>query len=442
MKNITFLFLILVSNNFIFSMEAERKSLASIFNVEHIAQQHEDIRKEIVRQHVSQQQWWYVEKDLKHEHFVTSACFHKDGTKLLTAEASRSIEIRIPHICLYDVDTGVCIKKINSFAGDIYKLMFNHAGTKIIEHSRHKDWGGRFEVACYDMSLKCEYHFTDEPRQFCCFDKTDTEMLWYKSYCGEPKVVGISNVETKQIVSFHEFPSSICSAQFNNDETEIVITMSDGTLAVWNREFTRELLQCKHYTLSTYASFNKAGDELLMNYSSSPVIHVVDRQNGGVLKELNHLCRGIHFACFNHDGHEICTATFNGGVQIWDRKTGQKVAQLCNDDSTNRECAVCSLEWNRTGTKIVAGVSRNARIWARYDDCTLSQILLKTLLNLWLQLKKPSKEIDSPEKLLNNIAQLLLCDEKEMNKIWKSFPKHMQEVIWLSMYNKIQKYGK
>jgi hypothetical protein len=204
MKNINIIFLLLVSN-VIIAMEAERKSLASFFGVEQFVQ-HQDSGKVIAQHCLCDKQWWCVEKDIEHETYVSSASFHKDGTKLLTAEIGKVLfcALAFPEINLYEAETGKHIKKIKSAANAIHKLMSNHAGTKIIEHSRHRDSGGVFEVACYDMSLKCEYHFTDEPRQLCCFNKTDTEMLWYNNY-GIPYVVGISDLKTKQIVSSHVF---------------------------------------------------------------------------------------------------------------------------------------------------------------------------------------------------------------------------------------------
>jgi WD40 repeat protein len=151
----------------------------------------------------------------------------------------------------------------------------------------------------------------------------------------------------------------------------------------------------------------------------------------------------VRFACFNRDDSEICTVNLNGNVQIWNCKTGKIVAQLrAAFQSSKGMCDIRSVKWNSTGNKIVASILKDVRIWARYDDATLSQILLKTVLNLWLQLKKPSKEIDSPKKMLDTVAQLLLCDQGEIDKTWQSFPENMQQAIWLSMHKKIQRYGK
>jgi WD40 repeat protein len=219
--------------------------------------------------------------------------------------------------------------------------------------------------------------------------------------------------------------------------------MSDGTVVVWNRELTTELLQCKHYTTGAGARFNKAGDELLVYCYSSPHVYVVSRKNGELLETLNHLCEGIRLAHFNHDGSAICTVTCRDGIQIWDRKTGKIVAQLRDDNPVNNwKQEVRSLQWNNAGTKIVAGIKNHAYIWSRHDNYTLPQILLKKLLHLWLQLKKPYKTIDSSRKLLDAVACMLLFNYDEIIETWKSFPENMRQAMWLSMHNKIQKYGK
>jgi hypothetical protein len=64
------------------------------------------------------------------------------------------------------------------------------------------------------------------------------------------------------------------------------------------------------------------------------------------------------------------------------------------------------------------------------------------LLHVWLQVQKPSKEIDSSEKLLDCVAGLLCCNRDELYTTWASFPEHMQMAMWLSIHKKIQLHGK
>ena len=63
MKYINIIFLLLISN-VIIAMEAERKSLASFFNIANFMQ-HKDVPKAIAQQYVSDKQWWYVDKQIQ-----------------------------------------------------------------------------------------------------------------------------------------------------------------------------------------------------------------------------------------------------------------------------------------------------------------------------------------------------------------------------------------
>ncbi len=108
----------------------------------------------------------------------------------------------------------------------------------------------------------------------------------------------------------------------------------------------------------------------------------------------------------------------------------------------NYDVRVTSASFNGLGTEmVVATDDGKIQIFAQYQTDNLQQILLKKLLYVWLQLQKPSKEIDSPEKLLDTVAHMLHCDYDEIKQIWLSLPENMRHAMWLSMHKKIQKYG-
>lgn len=409
-------------------MEVKRNSLASFFGIDQFAQ-NEDICKVIAHEYAAQHQWWYAEKDFKHDETVLSASFHKDGTKVLTSE-DMSYLYDTHKICIYDTSTGTLIKKTRSYGGSIFKLMFNYEGTKIIENSRDRD-RGRFMRADYDISLKRTCEFDNGDRYFFCFNKTDTEILEKISDVD----LWIRDVKTGRNLFFVSCVSHIFSAQFNHQETEIITMAEDGTLQVWSKEHGTELLRCKHDIEGSAAYFNQAGNEMLAYGYDCPTVYIHDRSSGEIVQELQHPTN-IHFASFNEKGNEICTVTGDNNIRIWDRNTGKVVAQLYN------ECCPGSLEWNSLGTKIVVAVDKNARIWARYDTYTLPQILLNKLFHVWLLIEKPHKIINAVAKLLNVLTQISSCDRNELEIIWLSFPKNMQEMLWESMKNKIQKYGK
>ena len=159
----------------------------------------------------------------------------------------------------------------------------------------------------------------------------------------------------------------------------------------------------------------------------------------------------VNTARFNQKGIEIITASRDCTMRLWDSKTGKELLRIMYDTD------VTSAYFNDMGTEIVVATDDGKiQILAKYYTNNLQQIFLKKLIDLWLQLEKPDKSIDSPEKLLKIIANLLWCGSQELNSDWKelncdwkdlhniwlSFPKYMQISLWSLTDKKIQKYGK
>ncbi len=151
------------------------------------------------------------------------------------------------------------------------------------------------------------------------------------------------------------------------------------------------------------------------------------------------VCDGapVNMARFNPQGEEIITASDDRTMRLWHSKTGQELLRVIYDT------CVTSALFNELGTEmVVATDDGKIQIFAQYRTDNLQQILLKKLLHVWLQLQKPNKEIDSPEKLLDTVAPMLRCNYDELCDVWKSFPENMRQAMWLSMHKKIQRYGK
>lgn len=150
----------------------------------------------------------------------------------------------------------------------------------------------------------------------------------------------------------------------------------------------------------------------------------------------------VHKACIcSVDFNEVCgkiiTTSEDRVMHLWDIKTGKELLQTIFD------IPVDLVVFNNQGIELAVSVGdHKIQIFAQYYPQQLSQKLLSELLLLWVQLEKPSKEINSPESLLQSVATLLSVDEKELLSVWESLPEKVQTFIWLSMHNKIQKYGK
>lgn len=139
----------------------------------------------------------------------------------------------------------------------------------------------------------------------------------------------------------------------------------------------------------------------------------------------------------NRSGGEIVTVSHDRTMRLWCGKTGKELLRIVYD------ACVRDATFNFQGTEIVVGTKKGRiQVLARYDKYNLQQLLLKKLLHVWLQVEKPNKNISAPEELLHSVATLLCCDRQELHNAWASFPENMRNAVWLSMYKKIQKYGK
>ncbi len=355
MKNINIIFLLLISN-VIIGMEAERKSLASFFCVEKCVQ-NEDICTVVAQQHVSDQKWWYMDKEIQ---YINQGCldasYQKKNSFAFVHFNKACTEIIIFPGGIGDCFICVCDRKSGKERERIFFEDYNE-----VNFSYPQIWADRL------------YSSTRAPQV------SYNEGLW----CGEYSFCEESGgLKEALVVVKREY---MCGRVTNINESKA---------CVWDRIEGKESLQLVH---------------------DGPV----------------------NMAHFNPQGIEIITASDDCTMRLWHSKTGQELLRIAYGT------CVQSAWFNEMGTEmVVATDDGNIQIFAQYKTDNLPQVLLKKLLHLWLQLQKPSKKIDSPEKLLDNVAQLLSCDKNEMNITWQSFPKHMQKAMWLSMHNKIQKYGK
>jgi hypothetical protein len=352
MKYLNIIFLLL-SSNFVFSMEAERKSLASFFDIDTFYDQ--DITQVIAQQYLSDKQWWYVDKEIQYDH----QCCHNDPW-------------------LYRNTTeGVKIK--NSF----YNVHFNKSGTEIVAWPNHME--------CYPI---------------CVWDRE-------------------SGIELERIGA-DDYKKAKSSSSY---DTEI---WTNNRL--YSLSHIHELSENEFFWRWKHASYDGTGIGLVITKSCQFIVRV-----DGSRVEPFYLMHGglVNTAYFNPCGIEIITASEDQTMRLWHKKTGQELLRIVYDSS------VVSAWFNEMGTEIaVATEDGKIRILAKYHTDNLPQILLKKLLHLWLQLEKPDKEIDSSEKLLEKIAQLLSCKWQALHDAWVSFPEYMQTALWLSTHKKIQKYGK
>jgi hypothetical protein len=301
-----------------------------------------------------------------------------------------------------------------------------------------------------------------------------SEKWWYVD-----KEIQFRNEKKKipKMIRYKNYLKSVC---FNDTGTKIIAFPKDGgdyVAYIWSRDGT-ELERVYGDDWSIFCENNNQWVDKLCSSGNSPWLHLYEEDTKELLEERFNLfamicwneeqafvvpnfrvygntgvyawdqIEDILFSLdhkgmvnsveFNPQGIEIITTSADGTMRLWHKKTGKELLRVNYD-----KCRVTSASFNGVGTEIVVATDDGKiQIFAKYNTYTLQHIWLKKILFTWLQLQKPSKEIDLVKKLLDTVAQLLQIDCDELSNAWKSFPEHMQTAMWLSMHKKIQRYGK
>ena len=168
----------------------------------------------------------------------------------------------------------------------------------------------------------------------------------------------------------------------------------------------------------------------------SCVAYVWNRKEGKEIPPLKHTAT-VNSIEYNENGIELITASDDCTMCLWHGVTGKQLFCM-----TYKE-PVASAVFNAQGTELVVATNAgNIQVLAKYQTNNLSQLLLKDLLDIWMLVEKPSKEIKSSKELLGTVAAVLRCNADELRKTWKSLPKNVRDALKLSMISKIQRYGK
>jgi WD40 repeat protein len=148
--------------------------------------------------------------------------------------------------------------------------------------------------------------------------------------------------------------------------------------------------------------------------------------------------QSVHTVLFDSSGKYLITRAIDNIIRIFDIRTHQKVASFSPKNTILSMCVGLSKNLIAIGTN----GDNEARIFAPHTTWTLEQILLKRILNTWLLVEKPNKNITSSKKLLKDIAAKFQLQKEELHTVWNSFPLTMQAALWRSMHDKIERYGK
>jgi hypothetical protein len=103
-------------------------------------------------------------------------------------------------------------------------------------------------------------------------------------------------------------------------------------------------------------------------------------------------------------------------------------------------CVVC---YSPDGTRLVTATGcadKKVRIFEQYQ-CSLEQQLLKRMLQTWMCVAKPNKDITTELLLLSKVSEMFVLLNPELLEIWQSLPKELAKQWWQNFSGQIQRYG-
>ena len=137
--------------------------------------------------------------------------------------------------------------------------------------------------------------------------------------------------------------------------------------------------------------------------------------------------------CYSPDGTQLATGCEDNKARIFDVATWQSVRELQHG---HQVCAVC---YSPDGTRLVTGCEDNkVRIFEQYQ-CSLEQQLLKRMLQTWMCVAKPNKDITTELLLLSKVSEIFLLSNPELLEIWQSLPEGLAHQWWQNFSDQIQR---
>lgn len=234
----------------------------------------------------------------------------------------------------------------------------------------------------------------------------------------------------KEIFSFsHNYV--VRSACFDPSGTLFKTISSFGELCTFNISTQAKIISSFQYGTSIISACFDQSSRFLATVSHDHKTDIFDTQTQ---KNINFIWG--HSINFDHTGKLLATIS-DKTARIFEIETDTEETYFFqHSDSVNSACfhpseKLFATAWNNT-----------VGIFARYDDYTADQLLLKKALITWLLIEKPDKKIDILEKLIADVSLKCTISEEELCKTWKTFPKNMCIAIWMTMLYRIQTYGK
>ncbi len=341
-----------------------------------------------------------IEHILKHEKYVNSAKFSRDGQKVVTASDDKTAKI-------WKV-TGERIAELEH-EEYVWDAKFSPDGQKVVTASYDKTakiWkvtGERIAELEHEAKVSSA-KFSQDGQKVVTASYDKTAKIWKvtgDSIAREP-IATLKHGSWVYYALQHEDSTSSCSTEFSPDGQKVVTASLDKTAKLWN--VTGELIApLKHEHLVYYVKFSPDGQKVV-TASLGNTAKIWKVTGDSIAREpiatLKHQ-KYVNSAEFSPDGQKVVTASWDNTAKIW-KVTGESIATLQHQKYVN------SAKFSQDGQKVVTTSLDTAKIWKVTGD-SIAREPIATL--------KHEKYVRSAE--FSPDGQKVVTASSDTAKIWK-----------------------
>jgi len=289
-----------------------------------------------------------------HEHFLTSAAFSRDGSRIVTTSADETARI-------WDAATGKEIAVLRGHRQRVNSAAFSSDGSRIVtggvdQTARVWDAAAAAKEIAVLRGHKSSVEtvaFSPDGTRIVTASSDNTARVWDAATGNELAILA-----EKQVFGGY-CCGTVGSAAYNSDGTLIVTSSHDGTVRVWDAESARAVTVFRvPDSLITSAAFSP-DDRRIVTSSLDKTARIFDAVTGKELAVMRGHEAGLWTAAFNPSGTRIVTVSTDKTARIWDAATGRPIKIFRGHGSYLRS-AVFSPDGSRI---LVASEDRTARVW-------------------------------------------------------------------------------
>jgi len=283
---------------------------------------------------------------LLHSMSPNSISFSHDSRALASAADDRSI-------CIWNVATGECEKKLQGHTGWISGVAFSPVSNALVTGS------GDNSVRLWDVSAGECIAVLLGHSQYVTTVAFGPDGGFVASGSGD-QTIRIWNVASKECIAIltgHTEP--ISNIVFGPDGNTLASASSDCSIRIWDLSTSActRILE-GHTSVINTIRFSPDGN-LLASCSNEPTIYIWDARTGECISQLRGHNQGIGGVGFSPDGKLLVSGSYDDSVRIWDLSSGECTAVL-QGHNASVTCVTFSPDGKFIGS---SAFDNSVRIW-------------------------------------------------------------------------------